>query len=140
MTNNALEKFEALFKDFDSLSMDKIEQLVHESLKFFEALKEKLQSPNEEERKEAQQIALEIQKKLEEQAEKAFKATGLTRSELDAFLSTQQNFTNEEWNTLERTQKELSEYNTSLYRQGHSAAKAAAPKKAKRVSINKIQG
>jgi hypothetical protein len=138
MTNNVLQKFDDLFKDLENLSMDKVESLVHESLKFFEALKGKLQSPNEEERKEAQKITEELQKKLEAQAEKAFEATGLNRNELDTFLRSPQNFSEQEWGTLQRTQQELSEYKTSLFKK--EGQKEGQPKKVKRVSINRIQG
>jgi hypothetical protein len=141
MTNNVLQKFDDLFKNLDNLSMDKVESLVHESLKFFEHLKEKLQSPNEEERKEAQRLAEEVQKNLQAQAEKAYEATGLSRHELDNFLGSSANFSSEEWGVLQRTQKELSEYQSGLFKKPGDAPPKAVdqPKKLKRVSINKLQ-
>jgi hypothetical protein len=142
MNNNLLQKFDELFKDIDHLSIENLEGLVHESLKAFEFLKEKLDSPNEEERKEAMALAQQIQKKLEEQAEKAYAATGMNRGELDTFMTSSQNFTPEEWNSLGKAQTELSEYKSSLYRKEAPKVEEKSGEKAKkkRVPLTRIQG
>lgn len=116
MNSNVLSKFDEILKDFDNLSIHNIERLVHESLTFFEYLRGKLNSPDEAERTQATLIAKELQKKLEQQAEKAFMATGMNRDQLNNFLRTPTNFSQEEWSVLQKAEQELSSYQAEVFK------------------------
>lgn len=110
MKSDILEKIDSLFGNMENLSMDKVEGLVHETLKFFEYLRNALTSNDEKERTEAMEVAKELQKKLEEQAEKAYKAAGLSPEEIQRMMKNPSNFLPEDWNVFEKVQKEISDY------------------------------
>jgi hypothetical protein len=142
MSSKSLKNFDELFKDLNTFSPDKIENLVHESLKLFEYLRDKLQSTDPQEREKAMVLAQELQKKLEEQAEKALKETGMDRAQLEQFLASQSNFAPEEWNVLEKTQQELSAYQADLIKKSQIGGpqKPSDARPIRRSRIHKIQG
>jgi hypothetical protein len=110
MKQKILEKFDEIFSDINNLNAEKLEMLVHESLKFFDDLKIAMESPNEEEKQEAIKIATELQKKLEEQAERAFKASGMTKEQIASFTSDPSNFSKEEWDSFKKAKTELFDF------------------------------
>jgi hypothetical protein len=114
MATNILEKFDELFGDEEVLEPQKIELFVQESLKFFEYLREKLQSKDENEQKEALNIAIQLQKKLESFAQKTLSKSGLSPDQLKNFMAAPQNFTPEEWKTLENSEKDIEDYQKEL--------------------------
>jgi hypothetical protein len=114
MKTKILEKFDEIFSDLNNLSPEKLETLVHESLKFFDDLKVALDSPNEEEKKEALKIAQQLQKKLEEQAEKAYKASGMTKEQISAFMENPANFSQEEWAAFQSAKTELFDFQKDI--------------------------
>lgn len=132
---NMLEKFDEFFNSPEGLSMPRIESFVHESLKFLDQLKEKLENGTEEEKQKAMKSAQELQKKMMEQAEKALKASGLSQKDLEKFLTQPANFSSEEWDVLNRAKSEMSEYQKDMSKGGmiappkHDQHKQAKPTK-----------
>jgi hypothetical protein len=110
MTRNILEKFDELFGDLDKMTPQKVEMLVHETLKFFEHLKTQLTSGDEKTRKEALDTAVELQKKLEAFSKKALEKSGMTPEQLQKFITAPSNFSNDEWNAFQSSQKEISDF------------------------------
>ncbi len=119
MKSKILDKFDEIFSDINNMNAEKLETLVHESLKFFDDLKNALESSNEEEKKEAMKIAQDLQKKLEEQAEKAFKASGMTKEQISAFTSDPKNFSKEEWESFKHAKNELFEFQKDVLKNAH---------------------
>ena len=114
MATNILERFDELFGDADTLDPQKIEIFVQESLKFFEYLKEKLQSSDEQEKKEALELAVQLQKKLEVFAQKALAKSGLSPEQLKNFITSPSNFTPDEWKVLQKSENDIDEYQKDL--------------------------
>ncbi len=142
MKTKILEKFDEIFSDMEKLNAEKLEKLVHESLKFFDDLKAALESSNEEEKKEAMSIAQELQKRLEEQAEKAYRASGMTKEEISAFTENANNFTKEEWESFKKAKEELFDFQKEVLKEKTEGAekekafaKKATPKGTRKISI-----
>jgi hypothetical protein len=110
MAKNILEKFDELFSDVDAIDPAKIEIFVHESLKFFDELKTKLTSLDDKEREEAMKIAEQLQQRLELFAQKAIDKTGMTKEQLEEYVSQQSNFTPESWDSFQSAESEIKEY------------------------------
>jgi hypothetical protein len=119
MASKFEEKFEKLFKEIEGLtdaqSLPKMESFVHDSLQFFEFIRVKLSSEDEEERKEAMNLAQKLQDKLTQQTEKALKASGMNEDQLQSFLAQPSNFNPEEWATFEKSQKEIQDYQSTVF-------------------------
>jgi len=118
MASKLEDKFESFFKELEDLaeskSINKMEGFVHEALKFFELIRSKLTSENEEERKEATELAKKLQDKLMEHSQKAFKAAGMNEEELKSFLQQPTNFSEDEWKAFEKAQGEIADYQKTL--------------------------
>ncbi|MBS0616253.1 MAG: hypothetical protein JSR58_06870 [Verrucomicrobia bacterium] len=110
MANDILKKFDELFGDLDAMTPQKVEMLVHETLKFFEHLKTQLTSGDEKARKEALDTAMELQKKLEAFSKKALEKSGMTQEQLQKFISSPTNFSPDEWRAFQSSQKEISDF------------------------------
>lgn len=144
MKKTILEKFDEIFSDIKNLNAEKLQTLVHESLKFFDDLKRALESPNEEEKNEALQIAQELQKKLEEQAQKAYKASGMTKEQIAKFTENSNNFSKEEWDSFKKAKEELFDFQKEVLKEStsflgeekkESHAKKHPPKQEKRIHL-----
>lgn len=120
MSSNILKKFDEFFNNPEGLTMPKIESFVHESLKFLDYLKEKMENGTEEEKEKAMSAAQELQKKMMEQAEKSLKASGLNRNDLEKFINQPENFSHEEWEVLSKAKAEMSDYQNDLLKSGAS--------------------
>jgi len=116
--HNMLDKFDQFFNNPEGLSMDKIESFVHESLRFLDFLRDKMENGTEEEKQKALKSAQELQKKMMEQAEKALKASGLSPKDLEKYLTQQNNFTPEEWDVLSKAKSEMSDYQKDMAKSG----------------------
>jgi hypothetical protein len=143
MAHKFEEKIDQFFKELDNISdsksFPKMEGFVHEALGFFEYIQEKLASEDEEERKKALEMAQKLQEKLLEQTEKAFKSTGMSEDQLQSFLTQPSNFKPEEYQSFEKAQKEIRDFQNNLFKTSvpkvegikTAAMPAKKPKKAK---------
>jgi hypothetical protein len=110
MEKNILEKFSQLFAKLDEPDVQMLGNLVQETLAFFEEVKTVLQTGTDEEKKEAVHLMHELEKKLEEQAEKAHKASGYTKEQIEEVLEDPKTFSEEEKESYEKIKKDLSSY------------------------------
>jgi len=123
---NILEKIDELFGDSQAPDMQKLELLISETLKFFEYIRVKMQSPNEEDRKEAIEMAQKLQQKLEGLADKSLASSGMSRDQLYTLLSNPNNFSGEEWKKFKAAEKEISDYRKDILKEPE--AKESDPK------------
>ncbi len=129
------KKLKELFENFDSVSAESMQEIVGESIKSFEKIISKLNSPNEEERKKALEDAAELRDILEEQAKKALEKSGLDKKAVDKFINNPDNFTPEEWRALQEAKKEIDTYHHELEDKGvikEEKAKSKEHKKTKK--------
>ena len=113
MKHNLLEKVDELFKESDNLSVDKLESFVHDTLIFFEELRGILATGTEEEKKEALEFSMKLQHKFQQLAEKTYDKMGMTEEQVKHFLK-QSNFPEKEWNTIQKIDGEMSDYQKNV--------------------------
>jgi hypothetical protein len=114
-----LKQFDDLLKHSKDSNINHLEDTVHELIRIFMEIKDQLESDDIEVRKKAINNLNILQKKLKEQADQAVKETGLSKTELNEYLSTPENFTDEEWLTIQNAQKELKDYEKELIKPSH---------------------
>lgn len=113
--NNILDKVDELFENFETVDFQKLEVLIKQVIGFLEQLKFKLLSDDEQEKKEAIELAQQLQKKLNALAEKAFSKTSMTKEQIAEFLATTTNFAPQEWNRLQDMEKNIGTFQDELF-------------------------
>lgn len=135
MANAVIEKIDELFGHPEKFTPENMESLVHETLKFFNDLKEQLTSSDEKVRNEALKLAAEIKSKLEEQALALCESLGMDPQALEAYVSTPANFSTDEWQSIAKAKTELQNYKEAVqqFEKGETPVKKALKKKPKAV-------
>lgn len=115
MNENLLKKLDDITNDPGGLSLEQMEQFVHEMLGVFDTLRFTLSNGNEEEKKKAIQTAYDIQDKLQLLAKKASEKVGLSGEDIKKFLSTGA-FPQQELKIFQNAQQEMKDYQKHLER------------------------
>lgn len=84
-----------------------LEEILRESVVFFEALRKEFPAATKEEREEMVQMMTTLHSKLQEISKTTAEASGMTEDELSAFAENPSNFTPEQWQLVQKTKKEL---------------------------------
>lgn len=113
MNNPLIDKIEQLFSNPQSLTMPQIEAFVHETLKFFDSLKDKLSQGTEEEKQEALKEAQELQQKLQQHAQKAYTKIGMKEEDVKKYLAGV-NFSPTDLQHFQNAEKEIQEFQKNL--------------------------
>ncbi len=129
MKNN-IQKLEELFKNISHLSPEQVEDVVHQFVKVFEQLVTQMQTGSEKDKEEAFAQAESLRNTLEAQAEKILEQSGFSYKEIQEYASNKENFSEEEWKSMQAAKKELEEYQNHLTEQG--VVDNPTPKKATR--------
>jgi len=131
-----VEKIKKMFDNIEDLTPEKLQGVVHESIKVFEEIIGKLNSPNEEERQKAMKCAAELRDLLQEQARAAMQKSGLSQEQVSKMLHDPSNFSPEEWKAFQGAKDELTTYEKELKDKGlldskhsHSKGKKKHPSK-----------
>ena len=102
------EEYKDLFGFFDKDPKEKAEnfaQTLQQSLEFSEKMKEKLLKGTEEEKKEVMSLLEELKEQLASQTKDILNQVGLSEEELNAYMENSENFSPEEWNTIQDVRK-----------------------------------
>jgi hypothetical protein len=133
MSNAVLEKIEELFGNPEQFTPGNMESLIHETVKFFNDLKTQLESPDEKVREEALKVASQLKTKLEEQALALCESIGMDPAALESYINTPANFSNDEWQAMEKAKGEIDNYKQAVVKmekgEKSPAAKAHSQKK-----------
>lgn len=113
MNRDLINKIESLFSNPQELTMGQIEQFVHDTLKFFDGLKERLQGGSEEDKQEALKEAQEVQQLLQKHAQKAYSKIGMNEEQVKKYLSGV-NFSSSDKEHFQNAEKEISEFQKTL--------------------------
>ena len=95
-----IQKIDEASQNFSKPDLGKTEELITEVLLFFDYIRGKLQSTNEQDRASALADIQEVQAKLEEFSQKAIEASGMSPEQLGAFMANPQNFDPQDWKKL----------------------------------------
>ena len=113
-----LNKIKDLFSNFEEITPESVEKIVGETMKAFSEIMTKLNSTDEKERADALKMATDLRDTLESQAKDAMKSVGMDEEELNAFLNNPQNFSSEEWQSLQSAKNEMDSYQNDLKDKG----------------------
>ena len=105
-----IETLDQLFTNFDKVDLNSLDSFLKEILGLFGYLQEKLQSPNEAERKEALKLAEQLQTKLTALTEKAYSATGLSKEKIDEILTNPKNFNPQDWSAIKKMENQMTHF------------------------------
>jgi hypothetical protein len=135
--NDKTNKLKELFENFNEITPDSMQDLVGESIKAFEGILAKLDSPDEEEKKNALKEMEQMKAIMEEQAEKALEKAGLNKDSLGDFINNPDNFSPEEWLALQNAKTDLDSYKDELLESGLIEKQPKSPEKKKKTSHHK---
>ncbi len=113
-----VEELNKLYKNLSSITPDKLDNLITQSIQTFEKIVSKIQSGSEEEKKEAVQFAEQLRDSLEGQANQALSNLKMNPEEIEKFTESMENFSENEWDTLSRAKKDIKEYQEELIKKG----------------------
>jgi hypothetical protein len=113
MNKELISKIEALFSNPKDLTMGQIEQFVHDTLKFFDGLKERLEAGTEEEKQEALKEAQEVQEVLQKHAQSAYAKIGMNEEQVKKYLSAV-NFSSSDKTHFQNAEKEIADFQKNL--------------------------
>jgi hypothetical protein len=131
MSSAVIQKMEELFSHPENLTPENMEGLIHETLKFLNNLREKIESPDEKVREAALREASDLKTKLEEQAARLCETVGMDPQALETYINTPAHFSPEEWQSMEKAKTELDGYQEEI------AKTESVPAKSKRSSKKK---
>lgn len=104
------EEFKRIMAFFSMNSDDKpgrLEDVFHDSIEFFEKFKDILQHGTPEEKAEIMKEMTELQQKLQEETERMCHDTGLSEEQLRNFAQNRDNFSDEEWHSIQQAKAKL---------------------------------
>ncbi len=110
-----LNDLEALLGDISDLTPEKMDKLVKESIGAFEELVNLMNNGSEEDKKKAMEGAEKLRENLEKQAEKAVEQLKISTDELDTFIENPDNFSEEEWEALQKAKGDLDSFKSTLF-------------------------
>lgn len=102
-----IEHLDKIFENPENIDMSQLENLLFETLKFFDTIRERMTSSDPKERERAMEDAVEMQEKLNQVTEKIYAKTGLTKEKAQQILSNPANFKPSDWETMKHLEKEL---------------------------------
>lgn len=117
MTNPLIEKLEALSLNNKSLSMQQIEDFVHETLKFFDRLRTTLTTGSPEEKEKAMKESQELQEHLQAFTAKIYEQTGMSEEDITKFLA-KGNLSSPDMKHFQNAQQEIDEYRKKIVNSG----------------------
>lgn len=138
--NDEFRKIMSFFSLDQSEKAEHLDEVFENSVNFFERFKEILESGTPEEKEAIMNQVVELQKKLQQETERMCHETGLSESELKDFAQDKENFSEEEWNSIQSARKKLekqadalSEILPAKKKDAHEGEKkpSTAPKKKK---------
>jgi hypothetical protein len=112
--NKFINELDRMFENPDKIQMSQLETLLTETLKFFESVRERMQSDDPKVKEQAMQEATEMQEKLNLVTESIYKKTGLTKEKAEQILSNPSNFKPEDWMKMQSMESDLTHFKDRL--------------------------
>jgi len=130
MTNHLEKLIQEAFSDLKTLTPDKLQTLIQETMKVFMVLQEKAKSTDPEARDEAVKTAFSLKETLQAQTEALCQKLGMDPSQLALFAENAANFSGEEWDQLGGVKKEMEAFKQEFAPQSKKAPIVKKTKKA----------
>jgi hypothetical protein len=113
MQNPLIEKLEALSLNNKSLSMQQVEEFVHETIKFFDRLRTTMTNGTPEEKEKALKESHKLQEHLQAFSSKIFEQTGMSEKDIQKFLA-KGNFAAPDMRHFQAAQQEINDYREKI--------------------------
>lgn len=101
------KKIMAFFSLEPDQKVNELDDVFKNSIEFFDKFKHILETGTPEEKAEIMNEIMQLQEKLQQETEKMCSATGLTEGQLKAYAQNQDNFSNEEWASIQEAKQQL---------------------------------
>jgi gas vesicle protein len=111
---SAMQKIETILNHPENLTNEGMDEMLHDMFGLFLELKNKMNSANEQERKEIMQFLSELKTKMEEQVAKLCDSLGIDAQALQSYFNNAANFGTEEWKAIEKAKNEFDELKESV--------------------------
>jgi hypothetical protein len=105
--------------------------LFKEAVTFFEHLNEQLKNGSYDEKHEALVMMNDLHKEMQTQTQRICQQTGLTEQQLTAYADNPDNFTPEQWRSLEETKQKMAKASALTQPPSPLSRKGATPAKPK---------
>jgi hypothetical protein len=132
MTAALIKQFEEVLKDVGSLSQEKLQKLVQDTLVVFQDLQKRIISANAEEKERAFEEALELKHALESYSATLAGSVGMNADQLARFSENPSNFSQKEWENMGEARRELGSFQEGLRDSLKVGGVKAPAKKAKK--------
>jgi len=119
--SDEFRKIMAFFSMDPDKKASELEHVFENSIEFFEKFKETLQHGTPEQKQQMLNEVMQLQEKLQQETTKMCEETGLSENQLKEFAENKENFSEEEWNTIQGAKQKLNSQADEL--------SAALPKK-----------
>lgn len=127
MKNNLNDLYKNLSDNPQNFSTENIENLVNDSLEFFNHFREVANSGTSEEQEKATIELIEFHKTLRTALDKFADKLGISPSQLYDFSANQANFTKDQWAIMQSINNKFTKFNTSFL-SDINASKKTQPK------------
>jgi hypothetical protein len=114
MKNKPLEQLNQLLENSENLSVDQMDALVKNSMQFFNEYLEISKSGDKEAQEKALKELLDFKDELLGVTQKVAEQTGLSPSELSDAMKNPENFSKEQWNSMQEINETITEFNHSI--------------------------
>jgi hypothetical protein len=108
MLDDRIQKLMAFFRSIEEGKAVNLNEVVREYLSFFEELKERLQTATPEEKRQLFFLMNEMYTKMLAQSQRLAQRSGLSEEQLLQISENPNNFSQEQWDLLQDTKKNLS--------------------------------
>ncbi len=114
MTAALIKQFGEVLKDVGSLSQEKLQKLIQDTMAVFRDLQTRIVSANAEEKERAFEEALELKHALESYASTLAGSVGMNADQLARFSENPSNFSQKEWESMGEARRELGNFQEGL--------------------------
>lgn len=123
MLDDRIQRLMAFFRSIEEGKAVNLHEVVREYLAFFEELKERLKSAGPEEKKQLFFLMNEMYTKMLAESQKIAQRSGLTEEQLLQLSENPNNFSQEQWQLLQETKKNLSTVSKEIAKNVSSSKK-----------------
>lgn len=112
----SFDELKAIMDEAKATDYKHIDRAAHHLVSFFMKMQDRLNSEDEKERAGALQDLETLQKELDAYANEAVAKSGMSPNQLHQYMHNKENFSEEEWEKLQKAEAELKDYEQELIR------------------------
>jgi hypothetical protein len=105
--SDEFRKIMAFFSMDPEKKAHELERVFENSIEFFEHFKEVLQNGTPEQKQEVLNQVMQLQDKLQQETQRMCEETGYSEAQLKDFAENKENFSEEEWESIQAAKKKL---------------------------------